>query len=336
MATATAATTTAAMVATALQQRQLQGKRVLVTGAGRGIGRAIALICHQEGARVAITSRTPSELKETIALARTRAAQMTTPSSSPTTTGPCTTDTDTVSTMAMYVTDVKKKSEVERMVQAIVDDWGGIDIAVNNAGGSQGPKGTVDELDDDGQIFRNLLQLNVVGVHLVTSAVVRLAMKDDHNDEDNSNVGGSVVRGQVLNISSKAGKVGFPNMSFYVASKFALEGMTSSWSKELKDRKICVNSLSPGMVDTKSFPKPPGKPGVRSAESIRDCLLFALRLSTTTSTTGSSSGMDFTGHYVHADELDLVREKGIPDVTAWKPIDETPFSPSSYGSLTIQ
>lgn len=95
MATATAATTTAAMAATALQERPLQGKRVLVTGPGRGIGRAIALICHQEGARVAITSRTPSELKETIALARTRAAP-----SSPTTTGPCTTDTDTVSTMA--------------------------------------------------------------------------------------------------------------------------------------------------------------------------------------------------------------------------------------------
>jgi NAD(P)-dependent dehydrogenase (short-subunit alcohol dehydrogenase family) len=96
--------------------------------------------------------------------------------------------------------------------------------------------------------------------------------------------------------------------------------MTSSWSKELKDRGISVNSLSPGMVDTRSFPKAPGKPGVRTSESIRDCLLFAL--------SSTASGMKYTGHYVHADEYDHVRELGLPDVTAWKYIDEPPFQPS--------
>jgi short-subunit dehydrogenase len=121
--------------------------------------------------------------------------------------------------------------------------------------------------------------------------------------------------GTILNISSKAGKVGLENYSLYAASKFALEGMTSSWAKELKGRNIDVHSISPGMVNTASFPKPPGKAGVRSADSIKDGLLLAL-----------TSGMEYTGHYIHVDELDMVRSKGLPDVRAWKPIDEPSFS----------
>jgi NAD(P)-dependent dehydrogenase (short-subunit alcohol dehydrogenase family) len=141
----------------------------------------------------------------------------------------------------------------------------------------------------------------VVGPHIDTNAVTRLAMKEN---------------GRILNVSSKAGKVGLQNYSFYVASKFALEGMTSSWAKELKERQIIVNSLSPGMVNTKSFPKPPDKKGVRTSESIRDCLLFAL-----------TSSMGFTGHYVHADEYDMViQQKGEAAANeAWKCIDETQF-----------
>eukprot|EP00640_Fibrocapsa_japonica_P006757 CAMPEP_0113953224 /NCGR_PEP_ID=MMETSP1339-20121228/90865_1 /TAXON_ID=94617 /ORGANISM="Fibrocapsa japonica" /LENGTH=175 /DNA_ID=CAMNT_0000961945 /DNA_START=352 /DNA_END=880 /DNA_ORIENTATION=- /assembly_acc=CAM_ASM_000762 len=122
--------------------------------------------------------------------------------------------------------------------------------------------------------------------------------------------------GKILNISSKAGKVGLANYSFYAASKFALEGMTSSWAKEFKERNIIVHSMSPGMVDTQSFPKPPGKPGVRTALSIRDCLLVAL--------TASS---EYSGHYIHADELDMAREKGLQDSAAGNPLinDPLPF-----------
>jgi 3-oxoacyl-[acyl-carrier protein] reductase len=189
-------------------------------------------------------------------------------------------------------------------VQEIVDIHGGLDILINNAGGAQQPKGSMDTLD--AQDLNQLLQLNVVGAHTVTSSVVSKAMA-----KPEATGGGG---GRILNISSKAGKVGLPNNSFYVASKFALEGMTSSWAKEFKDRNIMVCSLSPGMVDTKSFPKPAGKPGVRSPESIQDALLLAL-----------TSDMEYTGHYMHADELDLVRETGLPDERAWKPIDERPF-----------
>jgi NAD(P)-dependent dehydrogenase (short-subunit alcohol dehydrogenase family) len=134
--------------------------------------------------------------------------------------------------MELYVADVTNKNDVEDMVQKIINVWGGIDIAINNAGGSQGSIAAVDELEDD-TVSTSLLQLNVVGPHIVTSSVVRLTMNSDADDDntciksnsntDDNNGTSPAVRGQILNISSKAGKVGLPSMSFYVASKFALE-----------------------------------------------------------------------------------------------------------------
>lgn len=265
----------------------LQGKRVLVTGGGRGIGRAIALICHQQGARVAIASRTKSELQETIDMS---ASWMPPKDGS-------SEQCDGHPSMQLYEADVTSKTSVESMAKQIKDQWGGLDILINNAGGAQ-KKGPVDSLDSDD--LQSLLQLNVIGPQIVTSAVLQHCMPKD---------------GHILNISSKAGKVGLPNMSFYVASKFALEGLTACWAKELTDRQIVVNSISPGMIDTKSFPKAPGKAGVRSAESIQDGLLLAL-----------TAPPEYSGHYLHVDELDMVRKAGLPDTAAWKPIDEPKFS----------
>jgi len=251
----------------------LKGQRILVTGAGRGIGRAIALICQQEGAQVAIVSRTESQLQETMDLAN---------------------DSSQMISLPCDVTDV---AQVDDMVNKIVQKWGGLDALVNNAGGAQRVKGAVDKLSEDSSSdLIDLLNLNVVSVNTVTSKVLRLAMKSD---------------GHILNISSKAGKVGLQNMSLYVASKFALEGLTASWAKELKDRNIVVNSISPGMVNTQSFPKSAGQAGVRTAESIRDAFLMAM-----------TASMKYSGHYIHADELDLVRKCELPDWAAWKPIDE--------------
>ena len=251
----------------------LEGKRVLVTGGGRGIGRAIALICSKQGAQVAITSRTRLELEETSKLSKSKITNL-------------------------FEADVTNPHQVDSMVQDLTKSWGGLDILINNAGAAQRPKGSVDTLDS--QDLQNLLQVNVIAPQIVTSAVLKHAMPKD---------------GRILNISSKAGKVGLSSMSFYVASKFALEGLTSSWSKELYDRNIIVNSISPGMIDTQSFPKPPDKPGVRTAQSIEDCLLLVL-----------TTDKEYTGHYIHVDELDMVREAGLPDTDALKPIDEPSFS----------
>lgn len=276
----------------ASSKMRLTGQRVLVTGAGRGIGRAIALICSQEGAQVAISSRTATELDETKALASQLESVV------------CSSDGDDdqkASSMESFVADGTNPKEVEAMVEQIVEKWGGIDILINNAGRGQAAKGTLETLE--ASELQSLLLLNVVGVHIVTSSVLRLAMLPAEN-------------GKIVNISSKAGKVGLPMMSQYVASKFALEGMTASLAAELKDKNIQVNSVSPGMVNTKSFPKPDGKKGVRTAESIKDGLMAFLL-----------NEERVTGHYLHVDELDQARAKGLDDHAAMKPINEPTFNP---------
>mmetsp|Transcript_41871 Transcript_41871/g.73518 ORF Transcript_41871/g.73518 Transcript_41871/m.73518 type:complete len:288 (+) Transcript_41871:90-953(+) len=268
------------IVAMTCSSTRLINQRVLITGGGRGIGRAVALICSREGAKVAITSRTRSELEETASHARSGS------------------DSES-SMMSIHVADVTNVSEVEDTVKSIVEKWGGIDILINNAGGSQKAKGPLETLPSDD--LRSILDLNVVGVHAVTSAVLRHAMLP----------AGS---GKIVNISSRAGKVGLPNYSHYCASKFALEGMTAALAEEVKDKGIEVNTISPGMVNTKSFPKPDGKEGVRTAESVEDGLFALLE-----------GGV--TGHYIHVDELDEARAKGLEDRVALKPVRETPFSP---------
>lgn len=243
---------------------------MLVTGAGRGIGQAIAVICSKAGAKVAITSRTASELQDT-------AARM-----------------DAAHAPLLHVADVNDGEQVRAMVDSIVSQWGGIDILINNAGISQAIKGTFDSMDSDDLL--RVLNMNVVAVHRVTSAVVP-HMK---------------YGSRVVNISSRAGKCARPDISFYVASKFALEGLTAAMAEELKERDIQVNSLSPGSVQTLSFPKPDGQAGVRTAESIIDGLFAVLE-------------SNVTAHYLHVDELDMVRQKGLNDSLAFKQINEEPF-----------
>lgn len=406
----------------------LKGKRVLVTGGGRGIGRAIALICHDEGANVVITSRTKSELEETIHLATTTTVTTTTagdaneyeyddeekklrlkqstmatsllsrrgsgkgktaspgkvtsvgerrtgsaskarmrPSSITQLADAVKTGSSTVkksssssisgydeescatnNRMVYYRCDVTNESEVNSMVQQIIKEEGEIDILINNAGGAQSNKGPVGSSALNNQDLENLLKLNVIGPQLVTSAICKHSWTIKSNEVKETLPSSSSLldtRHQkvILNISSKAGKVGLQNYSFYVASKFALEGLTSSWSKELISKNIRVHSISPGMVNTKSFPKPLGKKGVRDAFSIKDCLLFALTgkimnednsaTATTTDTTSNPLSfevddmMKYTGHYIHVDEYDqVIREKGVNEAyLAWKSIDEVTF-----------
>ena len=114
----------------------------MVTGGGRGIGRAIALLCAQEGARVAIVARGQDELAEVVS--------------------------EGGSAMTMRTADVTDSAAVESAVASIVEEMGGIDVLINNAGGSCS-KGPLHEQDADE--FRRLLDLNVVSVMLVSSAV---------------------------------------------------------------------------------------------------------------------------------------------------------------------
>ena len=122
-------------------------------------------------------------------------------------------------------------------------------------------------------------------------------------------------------ISSRAGKIGLPNMGPYVTSKFGLEGMAATLAAELADARVAVNTISPGMVDTRSFPKPAGRPGVRPPEAIRDGFLAILEHSAAFKPRGEG----ITGCYLHVDELDTVIAAGLPSDRAMKPINEPEF-----------
>ena len=103
-------------------------------------------------------------------------------------------------------------------------------------------------------------------------------------------------------------QVGLAGMGPYVASKFAVEGLTATLAAEGRPLGIRVNSISPGMVDTRSFPKAAGRAGVRTAESIRDGLLYLLRDDDEVTEAGGGAFAHadggVTGAYLHVDEFD--------------------------------
>eukprot|EP00802_Teleaulax_amphioxeia_P019461 Tamp_19696.p1 GENE.Tamp_19696~~Tamp_19696.p1 ORF type:complete len:222 (+),score=36.08 Tamp_19696:346-1011(+) len=198
--------------------------------------------------------------------------------------------------MVVVTADVTSEADVKAAVIAASQALGGdIEILVNNAGGGSA-KAPVHE--QDVASFRQLLDLNVVSCLIVSSAVLNTCMLP-------------AKRGHIINISSRAGKTGIPSASTYCASKFAVEGLTATMAMELKSQGILVNSISPGMVDTKSFPKAPGRPGVRSAESVKDGFLALLE-----------SGQ--SGQYLHVDEYDAAVAQGDP-MKAFKDINEPAF-----------
>ncbi len=127
--------------------------------------------------------------------------------------------------------DVTDEAAVEVMVDEAVASLGGLDALVNNAGIS-GPTAPIDQTDSDA--WSKTYDVNVHGTFYVTRAAV------PHLREAN---GGSIV-----NVSSVAGRLGFPLRSAYVGSKWALIGLTKTWAMELGPSDIRVNALLPGLV----------------------------------------------------------------------------------------
>ena len=179
------------MLARTAHTLALEGQRVVVTGGGRGIGRAIALICASEGAKVAILARNSEELAAVVE--------------------------EGGSSVRAFVADVTDETAVDAAVDMVVADMGGIDVLINNAGGAckKGPTHEQSVAD-----LRQLMNLNVASVAIVSSSVLRKAMLPDKKG------------GHIINISSRAGKVGLANMGPYVASKFAVEGLTATLAAE--------------------------------------------------------------------------------------------------------
>ncbi|MFQ5877809.1 MAG: SDR family NAD(P)-dependent oxidoreductase [Acidobacteriota bacterium] len=193
----------------------LRGRVAVVTGGGRGIGRAIAEAFHGQGARVAIASRGEEALREAARALGGRGV------------------------LPLHC-DVTIRDEVEAMIGEVAETWDRIDILVNNAGASGvtpiAPGGDpLAEHRADGRWHR-ILSTNLTGTYYTTRAAVR------HMPE-----GG---RGRVLNLSSVLGKFGVPGYAAYCASKAGVIGFTRALALELAPRRITVNALCPGWVDT--------------------------------------------------------------------------------------
>ena len=189
---------------------RLKDKVALITGAGRGIGRAIALAYAGEGANLALAARSLNELEKTAQAAQSLGA----------------------STCIVSV-DVTDQAAVDEMVRQALAHFGRIDFLVNNAG-IVGPIGAVE--DNDVESWLRTIQVNLVGTYLCCRAVIP-AMA----------AGGG---GRIINLSGSGATSAPYHLSAYGSSKAAIIRLTEILSLELSDKNIQVNALGPGSIHT--------------------------------------------------------------------------------------
>ena len=188
----------------------LDGKTALVTGASRGIGRAIAIRLASEGAAVAINYagnvKAAEEVKAVIEAAGGRAM--------------------------LVQADVADSTAVDAMIKAVIEAFGQIDILVNNAG-----------ITRDGLLMRMkeedwdaVINTNLKGIFHCTKAVSKLMVKKRY--------------GRIVNMASVVGLIGNAGQSNYAAAKAGVIGFSKSMARELASRGITVNMVAPGFIDT--------------------------------------------------------------------------------------
>lgn len=188
---------------------ELDGAVVIVTGGGSGIGRATALLLAEWKACVVVCGRRPEALRETVALAERTGAHA-----------------------VAQVTDVSHSAQVNAMVRAVLDQFGRIDVLVNNAGIAIA-KPVVETTEKE---WDQILNTNLKGPFLCSMAVLP-SMMEAH-------------RGVIVHVSSILGKCGIANMGAYCASKFGVIGLTEALAKEVKLKGIQTFAVCPGPTYT--------------------------------------------------------------------------------------
>ncbi len=188
----------------------LSDKVAIVTGAGQGIGRAIAQSLARDGAKLVINDIAEENAKEVAKEIESKGGEAT-----------------------VILADVSNKNAVEHMVRLTLEKYGKIDILVNNAGIS-GPMVPVQNLSEDD--WDRVINVDLKGTFLCSQAVIPHMLENEY--------------GKIVNIASIAGKEGNANMTAYCAAKSGIIGFTKALAEEVVKNGINVNCICPALIAT--------------------------------------------------------------------------------------